>query len=70
MQAESPVLKYDSTSPLPSAPLRLIPARAFDPALEKFITSLGRYFQVRNEYENLAWSKVSITLYTLSSLYS
>ncbi|KAI4212393.1 MAG: hypothetical protein LQ349_009355 [Xanthoria aureola] len=57
MQAESPVLKYDFTSPLTSAPLRLIPARAFEPALETFITSLGRYFHVRNEYENLASSK-------------
>ncbi|KAI4217856.1 MAG: hypothetical protein L6R36_009242, partial [Xanthoria steineri] len=34
--------------------LRLI---AFEPALETFITSLGRYFHVRNEYENLASSK-------------
>ncbi|CAO1601121.1 geranylgeranyl pyrophosphate synthetase [Xanthoria calcicola] len=57
MQAESPVLKYDFTSPLPSAPLGIIPARAFEPALKTFTTSLGRYFQVRNEYENLASSK-------------
>ncbi|KAL8857505.1 MAG: hypothetical protein Q9178_006000 [Gyalolechia marmorata] len=60
--AEAAGLSNPETGGLFHLILRLMQAespvsKAFEPALETFITSLGRYFQVRNDHQNLASSE-------------
>ena len=41
---------------------RLIRIRKYGPQLDSLIQQLGRYFQIRDDYQNLASSDVSYSL--------